>query len=369
VSILALPCPPLCPFFTSYQFIQGFQFFGPHYLKVLNMVYQCLANFLFVLIGSALAAHSPTCFAPSLKTLYTFSSNIWIENLVIHSPSTIILSQFIPNGALYTFNPLEPSSSPNRIHAFSTSTNIVGITEYASSSYAFVSVDYNSTSGAPEPGSQSLWTLDLAISPPRIVKIVDLPKAGFLNGVTVLSTDPPRVLISDSLLGAVWKVDIDSKDAKIVLQDDDTMLPDLNIQPVVGINGLRYDVRTDTVFYTNTGKGIFASIKVDPRSGAGKGTYDILSTRVLGADDFGLSMDRDASYGMKEKAYVAGHGTNQLWKVVIEGGKATKDTVANVTMPTSVQILGNGHSETAYITTAIGEILEYTPKGRCDDQR
>jgi hypothetical protein len=332
------------------------------------MDYRC-SNFpLFVFLCSNLAALSHARYSPSFQTLYTFPSSAWIENLVIHSPSTIILSQFIPNGALYTFDPLAPSPSPLLIHAFSNSTNLVGITEYAPSSYAFISVDYNATSGAPEQGSQALWMLDLTNSPPQVQKLIDLPNAGFLNGLTMLSTDPPQVLVSDSVLGAVWRVDIDTKDATIVLQDNATMLPDLNVVPVVGINGLRYDVRTETVFYTNTGKGIFASIKVNPRSGTGKGAYNVLSTEVLGADDFGLSSDRETKNGMKVEAYVAGHGTNQLWRVVSEGGKAGKNIVANVTMPTSVQIVGSGDGETVYITTAIGEILEYTPKGSCHSQ-
>jgi hypothetical protein len=320
---------------------------------------------LFNLITITLTAPSPSHSSPSLTTLYTFPSSIWIENLVVHSPSTIILSQLTPNGALYTLNPLAPSPSPSLIHAFPATTNLLGITNYAPSSYAFVSLEFNATAIAPVPGSQALWTLNLANTPPEVTKLVDLPNAGFLNGLTTLSTNPPRVLISDSLLGAVWRVDIDNKEANIVLQDDATMLPDLHVQPAVGINGVRYDGLTKTVFYTNTAKGIFASIAVDPQSGKGVGSYDVLSTQFLGADDFGISEEFG---GLDErKVYVTGHATNQFWGVVVDGGTAVKDVLANITMPTSAQAGWGEKGEVVYITTAVGEILEYTPVVGCDD--
>jgi hypothetical protein len=321
--------------------------------------------FIFALIHTYLAAPSLARSSSCLKTLYTFSSGTWIENLAIHSPSTILLSQLIPNGALYTFDPLAPLPSPSLIHAFSNTTNLLGITQYGSSSYAFISLDYNLTSGVPLPGSQALWALNLASSPPEVTKLLDLPKAGLLNGIATLSTNPPRVLISDSILGAIWLIDIQMKDAIVVLQDNATMLPGLNAEPAVGINGLRYDAVEETVVYTNTAKGILARIKVDPQTGAGKGSYDVLSTQVLGADDFGLTKGWPAKAQTLEEAYVAGHATNQLWRVVVEGGKAVMETVANVTMPTSARVGTGEKGEVVYITTAGGEILEYTPFMTC----
>jgi sugar lactone lactonase YvrE len=80
-------------------------------------------------------------------------------------------------------------------------------------------------------------------------KIVDIPSAGFLNGMTAVPSSPGILLTADSGNGLIYRIDASSK-AWSVFLDDPTLKPNLTAAVKLGVNGLH--VRDSHLYFDNT---------------------------------------------------------------------------------------------------------------------
>lgn len=99
-------------------------------------------------------------------------------------------------------------------------------------------------SGYDKEDKSVLYLLD---TKGTIAKIIDLPDALFLNGITAL--DNEEFLIADSYKGCIWKANIKTKE--IVVWLEDSLLKRNDIQnPTPAANGLK--IFKNTLFVSNT---------------------------------------------------------------------------------------------------------------------
>lgn len=83
----------------------------------------------------------------------------------------------------------------------------------------------------------------------RVFEVVNIAPSHLLNGMTTLDTNAGMVLIADSELDLIWRVDTKSLTYETALQDG-TMAPRETLNRLIGINGVR--VWKDYVYYNNT---------------------------------------------------------------------------------------------------------------------
>ena len=96
------------------------------------------------------------------------------------------------------------------------------------------------------PGSGSLQKVNFNTFPPTISKIVDIPNSTLLNGMTRLSNH--EVLIADSVLGVIWRVDTHSGAQAIVI--DDPALKPSGTTLQIGVNGVH--IAGDLLYFTSS---------------------------------------------------------------------------------------------------------------------
>ena len=146
----------------------------------------------------------------------------------------------------------------------------------------------------------------------KVEKVVDIPQAQFLNGVTVLSRKEGTLLIADSVLGSVFRVNTRSKEVKVVIKDP---LFDITSSSSVaaGLNGINHS-RNGELFFTNTNQGVLGKISIRP-DGTPKAKGEVLSRGLTSADDFAV--------GRKVGFFVAQNPVDQLSFVPPGGGNAT----------------------------------------------
>lgn len=104
------------------------------------------------------------------------------------------------------------------------------------------------------PGSWSTWKLDLSRRQKRsrlgpAQKIVDIPSAEFLNGITAVPSVPGILLAADSGAGLMYRIDAYSRRWSVFL-DDPTLKPNLTAVVKLGVNGVH--VRDDYLYFDNT---------------------------------------------------------------------------------------------------------------------
>lgn len=282
------------------------------------------------------------------RTVFQFANGTWVENIAVRRNGDLLVT-LIDRPELYLINSQHGSAS--RIGDFeeAEALSLLGITELAPDVFAVVAGNFSISQGTSIPKTYSVWQVDFNRGGrcDKISEIKDMPEASFLNGMTTLQQQKDSVLISDSAKGVVFRVDTQTGDYEIVLEDE-TMKPLAGASLVLGINGIR--VLGDYLYYINALKGLFCRVKIDLFTGVALGPYEVLATNVPG-DDFAFSKD-----GI---AYVAENGANSLVRVDQAGETSLVAGGLNSTLIPGATSAAFGRKNwdqnTVYVTTAGGQ--------------
>ena len=292
-----------------------------------------------VLIGVVQATYSA-------HLLYQFPNSTFvdIENVGIR-PNGQLLLNLITQPSTYYLDPTESVSSAKLLNTFPNATSVLGIAQTAPDVFAVVVGNYSTTTFTGIPGSFSIWSINLAVSStPVVKKIASIPEAHALNGMTAFPDSPDLVLIADSVLGAVFSMNIASGAYSVAIQDTAAFGPTSSFP--LGINGLH--TRGQTLYFTNSAKGTYGSVPIT-KEGSAAGTVAIIANDTAGNtyDDFALDQNGNA--------WIANH-PNAVSEVTLGGAQMIIAGGGNTTefvQPTSA-IFGTGAGEeqcTLYVVT------------------
>ena len=162
---------------------------------------------------------------------------------------------------------------------------------------------------------------------------------------------PRYILVADSAVGAVFRVDVRTGESQIVIQD-----PAMAPTPVApfGIDGLR--IRGGYLYYTNSDTNSLVRITIHPKgdkAGTAKGKAEVLST------DFELP--DDIKVGTEEEVYVAENGGSKVSvfnsKDKVKKVLASKESSGGLTIGSTSVRLGRGEKgkRDLFVTTSGGE--------------
>lgn len=278
------------------------------------------------------------------RTLYQFTDGTWVENLAVRQNGNILVN-LVDRPETYQINPAASNgSAPALVHSFPGYTSVFGISEVSTDVFTVVTGNFSLSTFAVTDKSFGVWQLDLSGSEPVATQVAAMPEATFLNGMTTLNSQ--SVLVSDPTAGVVYKVDVQSGDYSVVLEDE-SMKPPSNASIPIGINGIR--LFNGYLYYLNLFGKKYCRVAVDSTSGKAVGPYEVLGENVY-ADDFALT-----EQGI---AYAADGFENQILKVAQDGtvesvaGSLTSNLVIGAT---SAQFgRTNSDSGVLYVTTGGG---------------
>jgi len=162
-----------------------------------------------------------------------------IENLVVRRTGPLLLTVH-NKGELTQVDP-NSEAIPCLVHVFPT--GICGIVEVEDEIF------YTSCGTIGEKGSWVVYKVDISYfaadaasnmkSSAKISKHVDVPDALFLNGSALLSYTTGTILVADSILSAVYSVNVHSATVKLWLQNKDLgKFTDNLMMP--GVNGIKF---------------------------------------------------------------------------------------------------------------------------------
>lgn len=176
----------------------------------------------------------------------------WLENIAVRRNGDLLVTQFAPAPVLYTVrDPTLQNATLHIVHEFASITNILGIVETHPDT--FTVVGGNATANATGYiGTFSAWEISFSHPTVKVSKIVDIPEAKFLNGVVALPSAPRIVLIADSQLGLLFRLDTDSG-AYQIIADRPEFKPHaerFNKTVGFGINGVK--IRNGWLYFSNT---------------------------------------------------------------------------------------------------------------------
>jgi hypothetical protein len=261
----------------------------PFYMAPLLSFPSAFSIILYLLIR--LTAADPGI--PSLNNIqrvYQFPNGTWVENIAVRRNGDLLVTLVnapelweISNTSSWSGQHLQNTTAATLIHSFDGVEFLTGITEIEPDVFAVAS-------------PRTLWCVDLRAAAcdtgPNITEIITVSGALNLNGMTTLDAAKGLVLIADSMLGVVWRVNVRTGESVIVLEDELTMAADTSLGPLVGINGVK--VNGNYVYYNNCPKRLYCRVRINRATGTAIGPYELISENIMG-DDFALDR-RGVSY-------------------------------------------------------------------------
>ena len=249
--------------------------------------------------------------APTVRSIGEFSE-FGLENLAPRSNRHLLLTAS-NQPFLYDIDPTASSPSPSKLPSIPGVIGVLGIAETSADVFAVAAGNY--TNEVPTTGSFGIWQVDMNQAEPTVKLITQIPTAEGLNGMTALNGFSGTVLVADSILGAVYKVDVSTGAYSIAIQNDD-FAPSATKTSSFGINGLR--MSGGELYFTNSAQGLFGRLPINAE-GAAEGDVQILARLDASA---GTYDDFDVDCG--GNSWIATHN-NMLLTVTI-GGTQTNMT-------------------------------------------
>ncbi|KAI5456312.1 hypothetical protein BGZ63DRAFT_366961 [Mariannaea sp. PMI_226] len=260
-----------------------------------------------------------------------FPVGTWIENIAVRANGNLLLTSLTPNASLYEV--LDPACAASRHpkvtrrFTIASITSLLGIAETGDDVFALAGGNFTTTTGGVK-GTWGLWAVDFTAkghnSKPKL--ITPIPDAVLLNGATSVPQRRKIVLIADSALGLVWRVDTVTRKYDIAIRVPE-MKPGSSSPTSIGINGLH--IHKGYLYWTNLSTTTFYKIRFTkegyPARGAKVETVVKLSASRL--DDFIFGP------GKSNTAWVATNSDNRVFAVepngdniVVAGGGGGSDS-------------------------------------------
>ncbi|KAI0169283.1 hypothetical protein GGR52DRAFT_593062 [Hypoxylon sp. FL1284] len=297
----------------------------------------CLMMVLFALVTPASAKLTQIATIPGPQSL---------ENIAVRSNGQLLVTSTTSN-SVYMISP-NGTHDPVPVVTIDNGANAtLGIAELTRDVFYVIAAKVNGLTMIP--GSVSIWKADLnplrlrgnaVAQPASVTLLTNVPSAKLYNGMCRLSKNDTRsLLIADSVAGTVTRLDVETRQTRVVI--DDAAMRMTAPSPPLGVDGIR--TAGNTLYFTNF-QGFFASVPISPADGSAAGPVRLIANLTAG-DDFTLTPDGKA-------AIVAQNGQMALARIDL--GSGNMRVIANSTLlgAASSAAFGRGcaDSRSVYVT-------------------
>ncbi|KAF2685509.1 hypothetical protein K458DRAFT_476909 [Lentithecium fluviatile CBS 122367] len=240
-----------------------------------------------VLVSSFFTPSYQTPTPHSVKKIYQFPFQTWVENIAVRSNGQLLVT-LLNAPELHLIDPSTSPLTSKLIHSFVDvrATSLLGIAELSHDVFAVVVDQMPQT-----PGNCSIWKADFKSDPAAVSKIADVQSTQLLNGIAKLNDH--TLLVADSMAGNIVKLDVTTGASTPILEDASTKPGTINGGfAKSGVNGIK--ILGSHVYYTNSALASFHRVRIDCSTGEATGPFETLATSMPDADDFALLKDGTA---------------------------------------------------------------------------
>ncbi|KAG8631679.1 hypothetical protein KVT40_000819 [Elsinoe batatas] len=287
-----------------------------------------------------------------LQTIFQFPGRHWIENLAVRRNGDVLAND-LGQYRTYLVDPTQLGVEPKTLYQFPQGTTLTGIAEVEDDIFYVSAQQGDVYTFTFQPNASAIYKLDLRsharTHKPLVIKVVDIPSAQFLNGMTLLNRHEGTLLLSDSQQGVIYRLNTRTSQFEIVV--DDPYLKGPSTFPGFGVNGIR--VSGNHLYIANVGFGRVARAPISLRTGRLTGPITIVSDQVSFADDFAVN-ERDGS------VFLARNTARTLSRVFLDDRVETVAGNANSTelIGPVTAVFGRGKSKGKLIVSTDGLTLD-----------
>ncbi|RDW88020.1 hypothetical protein BP6252_00052 [Coleophoma cylindrospora] len=283
----------------------------------------------------------------TVNTIYEGPVPTWNENLAVRTNGQILVTR-LDSPVLELIDPAVENAVPVTVATFSSDyAGLLGITETNEDVFYVVAAAPFGSDFVKTSGNSSIFQIDMTqfafdsatskiTGNATITKVVDMPDAGFLNGMTTIDPTAGLVFIADAYNGWVYSLDVTSGEYKIAIDDAKMKYLPSSITNL-GVNGLK--IRDNYLYFSNSGNPIFCRIPINTL-GEPTGPSEIVAD-IRQVDDFVFRSDGVAfmcqnqieslsAVSGSEVVLVAGSNTSTLLAGVTAGAFGRSEANSNI---------------------------------------
>ncbi|KAL8790923.1 MAG: hypothetical protein Q9213_000348 [Squamulea squamosa] len=264
---------------------------------------QCLA------LNVAQTHHS---FPLPLRILHQFPLPTYLQSAAVRTDGDIYIVTNFPDGSTYSISGAT-TDSPNisHIHRAGDVNAATGITETQPGVFNILA-GRQSDLGVGVHGSFSVFELDTRFGKPAITELVRLPDNGLVVGVIPIQGVPNTLLVSDSTLGKLLRVNTRTRKYEEILQDPSMIPPPWAVLPF-GIGGMQ--MHKDYLYYVSSFRASIYRIRFTKEGypAAGAKVELVVALRSIYIDNFVIGPGND------DTIWAATNADNRLFAITPDG--------------------------------------------------
>ncbi|KAH9203691.1 hypothetical protein DL95DRAFT_349765 [Leptodontidium sp. 2 PMI_412] len=264
-----------------------------------------------------------------------FPNPHWLENLAVRHDGQILATSASTPGIFLVDQ--KKARAPVAIADIPDATGALGIVELEQDVFYVIGANWTLVTLTNLAFPSKIWKVDLRplqISAQGVVTrgatvslVADLLSKRFANTLTRLGpNDNTAILVSDSSIGHIFRLDVTTGASTVVLSDA-TTLPPVSGGLGLGVSGIH--VHGSDMFYANAGAQEFFKVPISLKTGQPTGPATLIVNNTF-IDDFALSRDG-------KKAWGATNPFNTLVEIDI-AGKIAKTVATNLFNATAVAL-------------------------------
>ncbi|KAI0441034.1 hypothetical protein F4803DRAFT_441167 [Xylaria telfairii] len=222
------------------------------------------------------------------RTIFQLDDTVpksWFENIALRQNGDLLVTMLQPYGSVYSIKGPLSGSPKSSIINIPNANGVLGIAETSPDVFIVASGNFSALA-TPVPGTMAVWEINLRGLKPTTRLVTKIPEAALLNGITTVSDcSSPYVLIADSGLSRVWRVDVKTGQYETAAEVPE-MQPIANATLEIGVNGVK--THDGHLYFSNSNYASIYRLPIDKNGVAAKGAKAELAASfdASGVDDF-----------------------------------------------------------------------------------
>ena len=210
-------------------------------------------------VTKSLAALAPSS---AVQLVHQFPNQTKLENLAARSNGGLILTQ-VNQPFVYYLDPTAWKPSPKTLYHFPNCSGMTGVVETDPDVFVVIAGNWSAENHKAVPGTFSAWSIDFNTRAPPVKMITAIPDAAGLNGLTGIEGSPHLILMADSDLGAVWRLNTKTGGYSIAIENP--LFSTCQKTFPIGINGIStYGAK---LYFMNSAEGFYGRIPLTDDGG------------------------------------------------------------------------------------------------------
>ncbi|KAL8770435.1 MAG: hypothetical protein Q9209_003861 [Squamulea sp. 1 TL-2023] len=286
-----------------------------------------------------------------LRNVHQFPLPTYLQDVAVGSRGDLYMTTVFPDGSIYSVSgATNTTPTINHVQKFDNVNAATGIVEIKPRVFNFLA-GRQSDLGVGIHGTFGVFELDTRTGKPNITELVHVPDSGLIIGVIPVPNLPHILLVSDSTLGRIWRIDTATRKYEPVLGDRTMKPPPWGVLPF-GIGGIQ--LHKGYLYFVACFEARIYRIRFtdDGYPAAGAEVELVVALRSIYIDNFVIGP------GEYDVIWAATNADNRLFAITLDGiitvvaGAPDELTVAGVVAGSFGTLPGDAN--TLYVVTSGG---------------